>query len=61
MMGSAECDVTVLHGCAPDDAVRVLDGIKNICNVRVGQIRDLGASLLVHTGPGMLAVCLRGV
>ena len=53
--------MTVLHGCAPDDAVRVLDGIKNICNVRVGQIRDLGASLLVHTGPGMLAVCLRGV
>ena len=46
---------------APDDALRVLDGIKNICNVRVGQIRDLGASLLVHTGPGMLAVCLRGV
>ena len=37
MMGSAECDVTVLHGCAPDDAVRVLDGIKKICNVRVGQ------------------------
>ena len=57
--GGAECDVSVLHGCAPEDARRVMEGIKSMCAVRHERLYELGASLLVHTGPGMLAVCMR--
>ena len=51
--------MSVLHGCAPEDARRVLEGIKSMCAVRHERLYELGASLLVHTGPGMLAVCMR--
>ena len=30
-----------------------------MCAVRHERLYELGASLLVHTGPGMLAVCMR--
>lgn len=59
LTGGKECELCVLHGNAQEDAARVVSGIREICNVKLSRISELGASLLVHTGPGMLAVCLR--
>ena len=52
-------EVTVLHAGAKEEAEKLADAIKGVCeNVKIA-VSELTPSLSVHVGRGMMAVCTR--
>lgn len=52
-------EVTVLHAGARDEAEKLANAIKAVCENARLSISELTPSLSVHVGRGMMAVCTR--
>ena len=54
-----QAEVTVLHAGAKEEAEKLANAIKAVCENAVTSVRELTPSLSVHVGRGMMAVCTR--
>ena len=58
-LDECKCNVAILNGMAEEEANQVLDSIKSHPNLLKSQVRDIGAAMGVHAGPGMVGVSIQ--
>lgn len=58
-LDESKCDIAVLHGMAEEEANQILASIKDHPNLLNSQIREIGAAMGVHAGPGMVGVSIQ--
>ncbi|MDD3412053.1 MAG: DegV family protein [Eubacteriales bacterium] len=54
--GQSRINLTVVHGQAYDDAVKLLDRLKGTLNIADAFIAPVSPVLAIHTGPGLLGI-----
>src|SRR6056297_1315955 len=52
------CYVDVMHADAKEEAVVILDKLKNISNVKEALLGEISPAMVVHSGPGLIGVCI---
>lgn len=57
-LSRGKCRIWVLSGSAHDEAISLLECIKEHVNITSISIEMVGATMGVHTGPGALGVCI---
>ncbi|TDX51417.1 DegV family protein [Orenia marismortui] len=53
--------VDVVHGAAYEEAKELLDKVKNLDNVKDSFFGQIGPSMVVHTGPGLIGVVINRI
>ncbi|MEG6510394.1 DegV family protein [Desulforamulus ruminis] len=53
-----KADVAVLHGGAEEEALELLQKVKKLTNVQEVHFGQIGPVMGVHTGPGLIGVCI---
>lgn len=54
-----KCNIALLNGMAEEEARQILDSISSHPNLLSSQVRDIGAAMGVHAGPGMVGVSIQ--
>ncbi|EGT3614816.1 DegV family protein [Clostridium perfringens] len=58
-LDESKCNIAVLHGMAEEEANQILASIKDHPNLLNSQVREIGAAMGVHAGPGMVGVSIQ--
>lgn len=58
-LDKSKCSVAILNGMAQEEAKQILDSISSHPNLLNAQLRDIGAAMGVHAGPGMVGVSIQ--
>lgn len=57
-LSRSKCKVWILSGDALEEAQAFLDEIKTLDNVTYTSLEEIGACMGIHTGPGVLGMCI---
>ncbi|SRR6056297_1500368 len=52
------CYVDVMHADAKDEAMDILDKLKDLPNVKEALLGEISPAMVVHSGPGLIGVCI---
>jgi len=52
------CYVDVMHADAKEEAVGILDKLKSLSNVKEALLGEISPAMVVHSGPGLIGVCI---
>ena len=52
------CYVDVMHADAKEEASGILDKLKNLTNVKEALLGEISPAMVVHSGPGLIGVCI---
>ena len=52
------CKVDVMHADAKDEALEILDKLKGLPNVKEALLGEISPAMVVHSGPGLIGVCI---
>lgn len=58
-LDQGKCNIAVLNGMAKEEANQIFDSIKDHPNLLSSQVREIGAAMGVHAGPGMVGVSIQ--
>ncbi|MDO7787266.1 DegV family protein [Desulforamulus aquiferis] len=58
-IGQNKADVAVMHGGAVGEAKEIFEKINNLANIEDKFIGQVGPVIGVHTGPGLIGLCIR--
>ncbi len=53
------CNIAVMHANTEDEGLKLLEKIKKLSNVKEAYLGEVGPVVGVHTGPGLLGVCIQ--
>jgi DegV family protein with EDD domain len=56
--GNNLCNIDVMHTSSPNDAELILNKVNKLDNVDQTSLEELGPVIGVHTGPGLVGVCI---
>lgn len=52
------CFVDVMHADAKEEAINILDKLKDLKNVKESFLGEISPAMVVHSGPGLIGVCI---
>ena len=56
-----KCDVTVLQGGCEAEAIKYMEYLKGLENIKSLKLSEISPALGVHGGPGLLGICIKAV
>ncbi|MCF8009321.1 MAG: DegV family protein, partial [Halanaerobiales bacterium] len=52
------CSVDVMHADKKQEALKILDELKDLPNVEESFLGEISPAMVVHSGPGLIGICI---